>query len=335
VWYDETESAGPGKLATAAKDGSVWVAHEGNLARWQGGKWTRYAKNPGLPGDRVTAISSAGGSLVWIGYYSDAQDSGYLVRFDDTVQPYREGLLQKRITGLAAAEKGVWIAYNSFYGAMDCNGEACPHGTLAGYADGVWKEISRLTSGILTCGPDGSAWIGHLGSYYGFHLRKYQGDELTDFDMSEITEYLTSHYAQSYWEISDAMAVTSDGNAWIDFNHGIVRINTSSLRQVIRTSVSSDKSQPYAGTVTGFPNPFNGSTTIEFDIGKPGEAEIVIYSVNGQRIRSIRLPALSAGKHSVVWNGANDSGESVSSGIYLIQVKSGTQRLIGNVTFLR
>jgi len=74
------------------------------------------------------------------------------------------------------------------------------------------------------------------------------------------------------------------------------------------------------------PNPFNPSTTISFSVtnGNIENTELVIYNLKGQKVKQLVSYQLSAGQHSVAWNGTDDNGISVSSGIYLYKLKSGS-----------
>ena len=72
-----------------------------------------------------------------------------------------------------------------------------------------------------------------------------------------------------------------------------------------------------------YPNPFSRTTTIEYFLSEPSPVNITIYNVLGQRITQIFKSMESTGPHSIAWNGLNDQGESVSSGIYLYRLKAG------------
>ena len=69
-----------------------------------------------------------------------------------------------------------------------------------------------------------------------------------------------------------------------------------------------------------YPNPFNPSTTIEFSIKSDSKVELSIFNIKGQKIQTLIQNELIAGKHSIIWNGDNDSGVSVSSGLYLYKL---------------
>ena len=69
-----------------------------------------------------------------------------------------------------------------------------------------------------------------------------------------------------------------------------------------------------------YPNPFNPSTTLSFDLPKISNVNITIYNMLGQKVKTFSMQNTSAGYHSVRWNGTNDLGERVSTGIYLYQL---------------
>jgi len=76
--------------------------------------------------------------------------------------------------------------------------------------------------------------------------------------------------------------------------------------------------------MTNYPNPFNPTTTISFSSTMSTEnTELSIYNLKGQKVKQLVSDKFSAGQHSIVWNGNDDSGKPVSSGIYFYKLKSG------------
>lgn len=71
------------------------------------------------------------------------------------------------------------------------------------------------------------------------------------------------------------------------------------------------------------PNPFNPRTAIRFSLAADGPAKLVIYDVNGRRIRTLVDNGLKAGMHEVVWDGTDDAGRTVTSGVYWSQLQAG------------
>ncbi len=68
------------------------------------------------------------------------------------------------------------------------------------------------------------------------------------------------------------------------------------------------------------PNPFNPSTTIEFSIQNNSEIELVVYNIKGQKIKTLAQNEFTKGSYSIIWNGDNESGNPVSSGLYLYKL---------------
>ena len=90
------------------------------------------------------------------------------------------------------------------------------------------------------------------------------------------------------------------------------------------TQPSAETVKPYEFNLVGnYPNPFNPSTTIQFSLSSTGPAELDIYNMIGQKIRSLVSGPLEAGIHSVVWNGRDRNNIPVSSGIYMARLKMG------------
>jgi hypothetical protein len=68
------------------------------------------------------------------------------------------------------------------------------------------------------------------------------------------------------------------------------------------------------------PNPFSPETSIAFDLPMAGPVELVIYGVNGRLIRRLVKDTREAGRHTASWDGRDDAGEKVGSGIYFYQL---------------
>jgi len=72
-----------------------------------------------------------------------------------------------------------------------------------------------------------------------------------------------------------------------------------------------------------FPNPFNPTTTIQFDVPKQSYVKIDIYNLLGRRVKTLVKKSMPAGFHSVMWNGTNEKGNPLSTGMYIYQINAG------------
>jgi len=85
--------------------------------------------------------------------------------------------------------------------------------------------------------------------------------------------------------------------------------------------------QTVPAVVTGlngaYPNPFNPSTTISFSLQNSGPTTVEIFNQKGQLVNTLNNSPLEAGEHKLVWNGVDNNGKAVASGLYYYRMKSG------------
>ncbi|MBU8932373.1 MAG: M6 family metalloprotease domain-containing protein [candidate division Zixibacteria bacterium] len=84
-----------------------------------------------------------------------------------------------------------------------------------------------------------------------------------------------------------------------------------------------------------YPNPFNPSTTIDFALDATSEVRIDIYNLLGQKVTTLLDETKSKGTHSVVWNGTNDHGQEIASGVYFYRMVSGEFSKTKTMTLVR
>ena len=72
-----------------------------------------------------------------------------------------------------------------------------------------------------------------------------------------------------------------------------------------------------------FPNPFNPATTIQYALPQAADVELTVYNVLGQPIRTLVAEHQNAGRYVVEWDATNDSGHSLSSGMYFYRLQAG------------
>ena len=71
-----------------------------------------------------------------------------------------------------------------------------------------------------------------------------------------------------------------------------------------------------------YPNPFNPTTTLRFDVPEVSDITVTIFNMLGQKVRTFNLNNTPAGYHSVKWNATNDYGDPVGAGVYLYQLQA-------------
>ena len=71
-----------------------------------------------------------------------------------------------------------------------------------------------------------------------------------------------------------------------------------------------------------YPNPFNPTTTINFSLQTDTKVDLIIYNIKGQKIKTLISSYYEKGNHSIIWDGLDEFGNSVSSGIYIYNLKT-------------
>lgn len=74
--------------------------------------------------------------------------------------------------------------------------------------------------------------------------------------------------------------------------------------------------------VGNYPNPFNPNTNISYALPFESDVEIKVFDIMGREIKTFELNGVSAGYHSILWDGLNDNGNQLSSGIYIYIFKA-------------
>ncbi len=90
-----------------------------------------------------------------------------------------------------------------------------------------------------------------------------------------------------------------------------------------------------AELIGNFPNPFNPETSISFNLKKDSKVSLKIFNIKGQLIRTLINEQLSASPYSVVWNGKNDNGNHVSTGVYLYRLQADTKLSVKKCILLK
>ncbi|MCF8298282.1 MAG: T9SS type A sorting domain-containing protein [Saprospiraceae bacterium] len=84
-----------------------------------------------------------------------------------------------------------------------------------------------------------------------------------------------------------------------------------------------------------YPNPFNPTTTISFSLPDEQEIDLTIYNIKGQKVKRLIKGQLTAGQHSMIWDGKDTNEKSVGTGIYFYKLKTGNDVLTRKMLMLK
>jgi hypothetical protein len=71
-----------------------------------------------------------------------------------------------------------------------------------------------------------------------------------------------------------------------------------------------------------FPNPFNPSTTIRYELQEKTDVHLAVYNLQGQQIQILTAGSQSAGSHQAMWNGRDENGRDMAAGVYICQLRA-------------
>jgi len=74
--------------------------------------------------------------------------------------------------------------------------------------------------------------------------------------------------------------------------------------------------------LSNYPNPFNPLTTIKFNLIESGKVKLIIYNIKGQKVKTLIKGTQQSGSYTIIWDGKDDSGKQVCSGIYFYKMKT-------------
>jgi hypothetical protein len=259
---------------------------------------------------RVLGAGIAVVSILWAGYLL-ARSGGYIGVTQSPIgcnchdsSPDANGNVTVDIQGPQTVQAGATETYT-----ISVSGQ--PAGTTGGF------NLSTDT-GTLIAGTNSQLDTGEL-----THVDKNSRSWTFEWE-APATEGTASFFAVGQATNGSG----SSGDSWNWYGGA-----QSTAFQIEVTSTVGIGDGPVAGLAltTPRPNPFTGSTRIEFSLPQAGTARLDVFDARGRRIETLVSGSQPAGRQVVVWNGRDSRGSAVASGVYLIRLQAGSQTLMERV----
>ncbi|MBT4483232.1 MAG: T9SS type A sorting domain-containing protein, partial [Candidatus Latescibacteria bacterium] len=214
------------------------------------------------------------------------------------IPAHNDGLINDYIHTIATAPDGtIWAG--TMTGVSKYDGD-----TWISYTVDNGLANNHVTS--IACGSEGEVWIG---SDQGGGVSHYNGETWTTF---------TTDDGLGHNSIS-ALAVGPDNTVWIGSAGGLQHYIPETGTFVNETDILPEEIK----IISNYPNPFNPETTIEFTLPSESAVDLSIYNITGQKVRTIVSESMIAGIHSIRWDGTSESGQTLSSGVYIARITMG------------
>ena len=298
---DGTKGAGLAwstQLCKAA--GFLWTLEDGMIQLDREANWS----------SRASAISSDGSTVVG---WAENNSSG-------TREPTR------------------WIdggALDRFLGpdrAGECYGVSSDGTLICGevdYTKGmIWSQSEGLT--VLSSPSGGSLYFWDIAddaTAVGGYAGSVACVRFADGPVQNLLTWLLAHGAivPAGTQLTSAMSISTDASTIIGSYSSPSNQNGVFVARLSPATSVGDSAPAIAtggeSTIDGvFPNPFNPATTIQFTLSQSTGARLQIFDIGGQLVRTLVDERRSAGRHSAMWDGRDDAGRGIASGVYVARL---------------
>jgi hypothetical protein len=147
-----------------------------------------------------------------------------------------------------------------------------------------------------------------------------------ELDTTFTTPYSTD--ATVVWELWLGTNATTTG--------GVIRVDDVSIMETAATGVEANGAMPTEYNLSqNYPNPFNPTTSMEFTMITAGAAKLVVYDILGSEVRTLVNAARNSGTHTVTWDGRDNAGNEVTSGMYFYRLTAGGNSWTRKMMFLK
>ena len=116
--------------------------------------------------------------------------------------------------------------------------------------------------------------------------------------------------------------VDRKGAIWFATDGGGVSVLHDTTATSVRSINRPAQSAQLFSLFQNYPNPFNSNTCIKYSLNVSEKIELAIYNLLGREVKTLVKKHQSSGEYEITWDGTDDSGKEVSSGIYLAVLKS-------------
>jgi hypothetical protein len=139
------------------------------------------------------------------------------------------------------------------------------------------------------------------------------------------------------WAVPDTACTTVRVRVVAHDAAGLAQFDDSNANFTIAadTGIPGGPGHQVFGLRQNVPNPFSPGTTIAYSIPRTARVELVIYDVSGKLVRHLVEQELPAGEHATVWDGRDDAGLAVASGIYFYNLVANGRELARKMILLR
>jgi hypothetical protein len=155
---------------------------------------------------------------------------------------------------------------------------------------------------------------------------------------SRVTDIVFDGPMNTWLEKKQSVTLVKGSNTiQLEFSWGWMDLDYLTLPRSLTTAVENAVASLPAqiSLEQNYPNPFNPSTAISYQLSAVSYISLTVYDLLGREVATVVNRMETIGKHTATWDGKNDRGESVSSGVYLYQLRAGSFVITRKMVLLR
>lgn len=339
-WHALGGGAPAAAYALAFYDGQLHAGGPGWLSRWDGATWTDVGSPGGSGLSSVRDLAVSGPDLYVCGRFTDLGGTSVLNVArggGSTWSPLGGGLdgsCVPTVFGLACAGSDVYAVgqYSNEAGGAALGGVGLWDGVAwSAVGSGIYRQETYMCDvpyALAVCEFNGGIVIG------GF-WEKMNGQDIP---------YLAWRLGGNWIALGSGVNGTvnavcvHNGNLVVGGSFTQAGGKTSNRFGIWwssnpPTAIQAPDAAPTLSQNT--PNPFNPSTRFDFSMDRTATVTITVYDARGRVVRTLFSGPAPTGSHTVEWDGRDDAGASLSSGVYFYQLRSGTETVTRKAVLLK
>jgi len=144
-----------------------------------------------------------------------------------------------------------------------------------------------------------------------------------DQEITVLVSYPDGYDPAAPYEV--VLEADTDEDGVMERQGGVLVVSTYDEDETV--SAPGSPVHPESVRLSLVPNPFLGSSTVEFTLGRARDVELGVFDLSGRRVRELHRGPLPEGPHRIEWNGRDDRGRRAAAGIYFVRFETAEQRM--------
>ena len=197
----------------------------------------------------------------------------------------------------------------------------------------AWTYLIQTTDMEYDLGVDYAVKFYLNGNDYKVKVWEDTGDPADEPD-----EFLLEATDEDPWERGVWTVMTILGDPIGDDNGDEIYLDNVVLKQLGASAIDNEAAANAPSVFAlknNYPNPFNPTTTIEYSLDKADDVTINVYSVTGELVRTLTNASMSAGSHKVTFNGLDNNGNPLSSGVYFYSLQTSNRSITKKMILMK